>query len=55
LLLGLVGCSSFGPVYREGWLMAPVLGASRANELIAAVGNLDRNDPVARLRRLLQA
>jgi 2-methylcitrate dehydratase PrpD len=36
-------------------LMAPVLGASRANELIAAVGNLDRNDPVARLRRLLQA
>ena len=36
-------------------LMAPALGASRANELIAAVGNLDRNDPVARLRRLLQA
>jgi 2-methylcitrate dehydratase PrpD len=36
-------------------LMAPVLGAGRANELIAAVGNLERIDLVARLRRLLQA
>jgi 2-methylcitrate dehydratase PrpD len=36
-------------------LMAPVLGAGRANELIAAVGNLDRSAPVSGLRRLLQA
>jgi 2-methylcitrate dehydratase PrpD len=36
-------------------LMAPVLGAGRANELIAAVGNLDRTEPVSGLRRLLQA
>jgi hypothetical protein len=36
-------------------LMAPVLGAGRANELIVAVGNLDRNEPVSGLRRLLQA
>ena len=36
-------------------LMAPVLGAARANELIAAVGNLDRFGPVSGLRRLLQA
>jgi 2-methylcitrate dehydratase PrpD len=36
-------------------LMAPVLGASRANELIAAIGNLDRFGPVSGLRRLLQA
>ena len=36
-------------------LMAPVLGAGRANELIAAVRDLDRIDPVSRLRRLLQA
>ena len=35
-------------------LMAPVLGAARANELIAAVGNLDRIDSVTRLRPLLQ-
>jgi len=35
--------------------MAPVLGAGRANELIAAVGDLDRLDQVSRLRRLLQA
>jgi 2-methylcitrate dehydratase PrpD len=36
-------------------LMAPVLGSGRANELIAAVGNLDRFGPVSGLRRLLQA
>jgi hypothetical protein len=36
-------------------LMAPVLGAGRANELIATVGNLDRVGPVLGLRRLLQA
>jgi 2-methylcitrate dehydratase PrpD len=36
-------------------LMAPVLGAGRANELIAAVGDLERIGPVANLRRLLQA
>jgi 2-methylcitrate dehydratase PrpD len=36
-------------------LMAPVLGAGRAKELIAAVGNLERLGPVAGLRRLLQA
>jgi hypothetical protein len=36
-------------------LMAPVLGSGRANELIAAVANLDRFGPVSRLRPLLQA
>src|ERR1700681_1990615 len=36
-------------------LMAPVLGTGRANELIAAVGDLDRGQPVSRLRGLLQA
>ena len=36
-------------------LMAPILGQSRAKELIAAIGNLDRFGPVAGLRRLLQA
>jgi 2-methylcitrate dehydratase PrpD len=35
-------------------LMAPVLGAGRAHELVAAVGNLDRIE-VSSLRRLLQA
>jgi 2-methylcitrate dehydratase PrpD len=35
-------------------LMAPVLGAARANELIAALAELDRFGPVAGLRRLLQ-
>ncbi len=36
-------------------LMAPVLGDGRAQELIAAIGNLDRFGPVSGLRRLLQA
>ena len=36
-------------------LMAPVLGAGRADELIVAVGNLERIGPVSGLRRLLQA
>jgi 2-methylcitrate dehydratase PrpD len=36
-------------------LMAPVLGASRANELIATVADFDRVGPVSGLRRLLQA
>jgi 2-methylcitrate dehydratase PrpD len=36
-------------------LMAPVLGADRAHELIATVGNLERIGPVSGLRRLLQA
>jgi 2-methylcitrate dehydratase PrpD len=36
-------------------LMAPVLGSPRANELVAAIGNLDRIDTVSDLRRLLQA
>jgi 2-methylcitrate dehydratase PrpD len=36
-------------------LMAPVLGDSRANELIAAVAGLDTFGPVSGLRRLLQA
>jgi 2-methylcitrate dehydratase PrpD len=36
-------------------LMAPVLGAGRAKELIAAVDALDRAEPVSRLRPLLQA
>jgi 2-methylcitrate dehydratase PrpD len=36
-------------------LMAPVLGSGRANELVAAVGTLERIGPVSRLRALLQA
>ena len=36
-------------------LMVPVLGAARANEVIAAVANLERFGPVSGLRRLLQA
>jgi 2-methylcitrate dehydratase PrpD len=36
-------------------LMAPVLGAERANELIATVRDLDRVGRVSRLRRLLEA
>ena len=36
-------------------LMAPVLGAARAGDLIAAVRSLERLGPVSRLRRLLQA
>jgi 2-methylcitrate dehydratase PrpD len=36
-------------------LMAPVLGAGRAKELIAAVSGLDTFGPVSGLRRLLQA
>jgi len=36
-------------------LMGPILGAARANELIAAIGNLHRFGPVSALRRLLQA
>jgi 2-methylcitrate dehydratase PrpD len=36
-------------------LMGPILGSARANELIAAAGNLDRFGPVSGLRRLLQA
>jgi 2-methylcitrate dehydratase PrpD len=36
-------------------LMAPILGAARANELIAAVYKLDSFGPVSGLRRLLQA
>jgi 2-methylcitrate dehydratase PrpD len=36
-------------------LMAPILGAARANEVIAAVANLERFGPVSGLRRLLQA
>jgi len=35
-------------------LVAPVIGAGRANELIAPIGNLDRFCPVAGLRPLLQ-
>ena len=35
-------------------LTAPVLGADRARELIAAVGSLDGFGPVSGLRRLLQ-
>jgi 2-methylcitrate dehydratase PrpD len=35
-------------------LMAPVLGAARANELIAAVDRLDDFGPVSGLRRLVQ-
>jgi 2-methylcitrate dehydratase PrpD len=36
-------------------LMAPVLGADRAHELIATVSDLERVDSVSDLRRLLQA
>jgi len=36
-------------------LMVPVLGDARANEVIAAVANLERFGPVSGLRRLLQA
>jgi 2-methylcitrate dehydratase PrpD len=36
-------------------LMAPVLGAGRARDLVAAVDALDRAEPVSRLRPLLQA
>jgi hypothetical protein len=36
-------------------LMVPVLGAARANEVIAGVANLERFGPVSGLRRLLQA
>ena len=36
-------------------LMVPVLGSGRANELVAAVSNLERIGPVSRLRALLQA
>jgi 2-methylcitrate dehydratase PrpD len=36
-------------------LMAPVIGAARTSELIAAVGDIDRLDSVLRLRPLLQA
>jgi 2-methylcitrate dehydratase PrpD len=36
-------------------LMAPVIGAARTSELIAAVGDLDQLDSVLRLRPLLQA
>jgi 2-methylcitrate dehydratase PrpD len=36
-------------------LTAPVLGSARANELIAAVRDLERIGPVSGLRRLLQA
>ena len=36
-------------------LMAPVLGAGRANDLIAAVYKLDSFGPVSGLRRFLQA
>jgi hypothetical protein len=36
-------------------LMAPVLGAGRARDLIAVVNALDRAEPVSRLRPLLQA
>jgi 2-methylcitrate dehydratase PrpD len=32
--------------------LVPVPGARRANELIVAVGNLDRSEPVSRLRGL---
>ena len=36
-------------------LTAPVLGAARANELIATIGSLERVEKVTSLRRLLQA
>jgi 2-methylcitrate dehydratase PrpD len=36
-------------------LMGSILGASRANELIAALNNFDQFGPVSGLRRLLQA
>jgi hypothetical protein len=34
--------------------MAPILGADRANELIAAIDKFDGFGPVSGLRRLLQ-
>ncbi|HEY4408101.1 MAG TPA: MmgE/PrpD family protein, partial [Xanthobacteraceae bacterium] len=36
-------------------LMAPVLGAGRADELIATIGSLERIEQLSGLRRLLQA
>jgi hypothetical protein len=36
-------------------LIAPVLGAARANELITTILNLENLGPVAGLRPLLQA
>jgi 2-methylcitrate dehydratase PrpD len=36
-------------------LMAPIIGAGRAKELVAAIGNLDRFGPISGLRALLQA
>ena len=36
-------------------LMGPVLGAARANEVIAAIANLDQFGPLSGMRRLLQA
>ena len=36
-------------------LMGPVLGAARANEVIAAIGKLDQFGPLSGMRRLLQA
>jgi 2-methylcitrate dehydratase PrpD len=36
-------------------LMAPVLGTDRADEVIAAIGNLEHLGPLSGLRRLLQA
>jgi hypothetical protein len=39
----------------EAKALDPVLGATRANEVIAAVANLERFGPVSGLRRLLQA
>ena len=44
-----------GSRLKPGDFAAPVLGTARANELIAAVNNLDRFGPVSGLRRLLQA
>jgi len=35
-------------------LMEPVLGAARANEVIAAIANLDQFGPLSGMRRLLQ-
>jgi 2-methylcitrate dehydratase PrpD len=35
-------------------LMGPVLGAARANEVIAAIANLDQFGPLSGMRRLLQ-
>jgi 2-methylcitrate dehydratase PrpD len=36
-------------------LMGPVLGVARANEVIAAIANLDQFGPLSGMRRLLQA